>query len=69
MYANNNKKKYFLLIFKVNQTQVNDSFFSTKKKEFHRNNQRLQGSTIEFIKEQKRTKPKYMGTIKELSEN
>ena len=69
MYANNKKKNIFCLFSKSTKHKKMIHFSQQKKKEFHRNNQRLQGSTIEFIKEQKRTKPKYMGTIKELSEN
>lgn len=66
------KKKNFL-IFKVNQSQKKLFIFLKQKTKFHRNNQRLQGSTIilisnKFIKEQKGTKPKYMGNIKELSD-
>lgn len=71
MWANNKKKNF--LIFKVNQSQKKWFIFLKQKTKFHRNNQRLQGSTIilisnKFIKEQKGTKPKYMGNIKELSD-
>lgn len=72
MWANNKKKKISLFSKSTNHKKKWFIFLKQKTK-FHRNNQRLQGSTIilisnKFIKEQKGTKPKYMGNIKELSD-
>lgn len=72
MWANN-KKCFFPSFQSQPNTKKKWFIFLKQKTKFHRNNQRLPGSTIilisnKFIKEQKGTKPKYMGNIKELSD-